>query len=249
MIKSRWYCQSRVPTDACSGCDAAPGVDCEKTPNDCTVAGCLNPRAKDSRFCRDCGAIRSEQPADVLHAPTLEEVRAARRGLAREVDKRKADLATWLGDLFPGARISIRAVIEPRADLGHAEAQELDDKLRATGVTSEQCQCAAWEAWGHAIVGSHGSHRVPYPAGDALRERVTTILENAESSRRDGTATARLALEVSKTAQAETDRARRAEKTAHGRRTQADNLLRRCFCGRPEVDATYPTDRDKYLGR
>lgn len=208
----------------------------------------MNRKAEGSRFCAHCAGVR-DRPDVPPHAPTLEEVRASRRGLAREVDKRKADLATWLGDLFPGARITVRAVIEPRADLGREEARELDDKLRAAGVASEPCQCAAWEAWGHAIIGSHGSHRVPYPAGSALRERVTTILGNAESARGAGTVAARLALAVSKTAQDDAARARRNELAAEGRRRQADNLLRRCFCGRHIVDAAYPADRDKYLGR
>jgi hypothetical protein len=189
-------------------------------------------------------------PAGAKVAPTLEQARENRRGLARDIDRRKRELATHLEAVFPDFEVSVRAAFKIRDDVPKQRHRDAEAALAAAGVASEPCQCLQWEEWAATVLGSHGTAN--YPASldpTAKRDLVLGVLGKAERERADASSIGRNAMEVTRAAQVDASEARKAERSARGRLQEAQALLRRCYCGRPDPDPEYPADRDKYLGR
>lgn len=199
------------------------------------------------RHC-DCKEYRARTAAvtpPVRVAPSLAEVRQARRGVARDIEKRKEELAAHLASVFPDCNFVVRIAFDVRPDTTPERRAAAEAKIKAAGIVSEPCQCLRWEEWAQTIVGARG-HAEAYKS---LRDRVTAVLGTASKTTSDAHQVGRDALAVTRAAQQDAENARKAERSADGRLRQAQSLLRRCYCGRPDPDPEYPRDRDKYLGR
>ena len=238
----------RCTTPGCTGRPEPKQVICAKCANsphtrkrhEKCVCG-----AEPGMSCRDL-SDGSNHVAFVRAAPSLAEVRQLRRGAARDIEKRKEELAAHLASVFPDCNFVVRVSFEVRPNLSAERRAAAEAKILAAGVVSQSCQCLRWEEWAQTIVGARGGASEAY---ESLRDRVTAVLGTASKTTSDAHAVGRDALAVTRAAQQDAENARKAERSADGRLRQALALLRRCYCGRPDPDPEYPRDRDKYLGR